>query len=428
MKNVLILGSGAREHAIAWKISQSKKLNHLYIAPGNPGTAHCGTNVNISINDFDAIKKFIWEKDIDIVVVGPEDPLVKGIADEILSDKILSDVIIIGPSKKGAMLEGSKQFAKDFMKKYHIPTARYEKFDKQEYKSAIEFLHTLNPPYVIKADGLAAGKGVVIAQTLSEAQQTIQDFFNGKFGAASEKIVIEEFLTGIEVSYFILCNGQNYVLLPEAKDYKRIGENDTGPNTGGMGSISPVKNIATTEFTNKVIEQIIEPTLYGLQNESISYCGFIFFGLMNVKGNPFVIEYNCRLGDPETESILPRIENDFIDLLELAWHKQLSPNCIKISSQKAATIILASAGYPEYYEKGFEIKISNTIPAHTHIFHAGTKTENHKLFSNGGRVMAVTSLGNSLEEALHYSYKSIENIQFMNMYYRKDIGKDVMDV
>lgn len=426
MKNVLLVGSGAREHALAWKISQSKRLNQLYIVPGNPGTAHCGTNVDISIANFEAIKHLIWEKDIDIVVVGPEQPLVDGITDAILSDKVLNNVIVIGPTKEGAILEGSKQFAKDFMKKYNIPTARYQKFTKHQLKDAVEFLATLSPPYVIKADGLAAGKGVVIAPTINEAQTTIQEFFNGKFGTASEKIVIEEFLDGIEVSYFILCNETNYVLLPEAKDYKRIGENDTGLNTGGMGSISPAEGIATTAFTQKVIQQIIEPTLFGLQNENIHYCGFIFFGLMNVKGNPYVIEYNCRLGDPETESILPRIETDFIDLLELAWNKQLTKDSVKISSQKAATVILASAGYPEHFEKGFSISIDNDIPAHTHIFHAGTKIDNNQLLTNGGRVMAVTSLGNTLQEALDYSYNAIDKINFKNKYFRRDIGKDVM--
>lgn len=427
MKNVLLLGSGAREHAIAWKVSQSKKLNQLYIAPGNPGTSHCGTNVDISANDFDSIKKLIWEKDIDLIIVGPEDPLVNGITDVILSDKVLSNLIVIGPSEKGAMLEGSKQFAKDFMNKYNIPTARYQKFNKLQKADAVQFLQTLSPPYVIKADGLAAGKGVVIAHHFNEAEQTITEFFNGKFGTASENIVIEEFLNGVEVSYFILCNGTNYVLLPEAKDYKRIGENDTGPNTGGMGTVSPVENIATQEFTQKVVKQIIEPTLSGLQKENISYCGFIFFGLMNVNGTPYVIEYNCRLGDPEAESILPRIETDFIELLEKTGHKQLHKNCIKISEKKSATVILASKGYPEQFEKGFEIKIKNekTHPD-THIFFAGVKSEHDKLLTNGGRIMAVTSLGNTLEEALQHSYESIQQIHFENKYFRKDIGQDIL--
>lgn len=428
MKNILLIGSGAREHTLAWKISQSKHLNQLYIIPGNPGTAQCGTNINIPTTNFDEIKKIIWEKDIDIVVVGPEEPLVKGITDVITSDKILQDVIVIGPAQKGAMLEGSKQFAKDFMHKYNIPTAKYQKFNKNQINDAYSFLDTLTPPYVIKADGLAAGKGVVIAENIQDAHQTIKEFFNGKFGPASENIVIEEFLTGIEVSYFILCNGKNYVLLPEAKDYKRIGENDTGLNTGGMGTVSPAEGIATKEFTQKVIQQIIEPTLNGLEQEKINYCGFIFFGLMNVNGNPYVIEYNCRLGDPETESILPRIENDLIDLFEKTWHKQLTSDTIHISDKKAATVILASKGYPEHFEKGIEIKIDKDIPLNTHIFHAGTKTENNRLLTNGGRVMAVTSLGNSLQQALQYSYKAIEKIHFENKYYRKDIGQDILKI
>lgn len=427
MKNVLIIGSGAREHAIAWKISQSKKLGQLYIAPGNPGTAQCGTNVNVSSNDIDNIKKLIWEKDIDIVVVGPEDPLVNGLTDAILSDKVLNDVIVIGPVKQGAMLEGSKQFAKDFMSKYNIPTARYKKFNKNHKQAALEFLQTLSSPYVIKADGLAAGKGVVIANTISEAEQTITEFFNGKFGNASENIVIEEFLDGIEVSYFILCNGKNYVLLPEAKDYKRIGENNTGPNTGGMGTVSPVENIATPEFTQKVIQKIIEPTLSGLEKENISYCGFIFFGLMNVNGNPYVIEYNCRLGDPETESILSRIETDFIELIENTWNQQLNYQTIKMSDKKAATVILASKGYPEKFEKGFKINIDkNKLPEDVHIFHAGTKIENENLLTNGGRVMAITSLADTLEEALEKVYNAIQYIHFDNKYYRKDIGQDIL--
>ncbi|MCX7728348.1 MAG: phosphoribosylamine--glycine ligase [Bacteroidia bacterium] len=426
MKNVLVIGSGAREHALAWKISQSKKLNQLYILPGNPGTALCGTNVDISANDFERIKQLIWEKAIDIVVVGPEEPLVNGIADNILHDKILQDVIVIGPIKAGAMLEGSKQFAKNFMRKYNIPTARYQNFESSQLYEAQQFLNTLSPPYVIKADGLAAGKGVVITNTKEDAQKTIQEFFDGKFGYASKTIVIEEFLQGIEVSYFILCHGKNYVLLPEAKDYKRVGDKDTGPNTGGMGTVSPAEGIATKEFTDKVIQQIIEPTLNGLEQENIPYCGFIFFGLMNVDGNPYVIEYNCRLGDPETESILPRIESDIIELFEKAWNKTLQKNDIQISSQKAATVILASKGYPELYEKGFDITFDGNILSH--VFHAGTKIQDSKLITNGGRVLAVTSLGNTLEEAIALSYQSIDKIHFQNKYYRKDIGQDILKI
>lgn len=425
MYNVLLLGSGAREHAIAWKISQSKLLNHLYIAPGNPGTALCGTNLDINVNDFEKLKKAIWEKDINIVVIGPEDPLVNGISDEILADKVLSNVIVIGPNKQGAKLEGSKSFAKKFMQKYNIPTARYQQFEKDQIQAAFEFLQTLSAPYVIKADGLAAGKGVVIAHDYQEAQNTIHEMFNGKFGKASEKIVIEEFLRGIEVSYFVLCNEENYVLLPDAKDYKRVGDNDTGPNTGGMGTISPAYGISTDVFTQKVIQKIIEPTLHGLKSEGISYCGFIFFGLMNVDGEPYVIEYNCRLGDPETESIMLRIESDVLELFEKTWNKQLTPDSIKISSTYVATVILASRGYPDKYEKGYEIRIDKD-KIQSQLFHAGTSLKNNQLVTNGGRVIAVSSLGDTLQDAIHKSYHSIQYIHFENKYFRKDIGQDIL--
>lgn len=423
--NVLVIGSGAREHALTWKISQSKLLNQLYITPGNPGTALCGTNLNIPASDFENIKKIIWEKAIDVVVVGPEEPLVNGLADAILDDKVLSDVIVIGPRRAGAMLEGSKAFAKAFMQKYNIPTARYQRFEKSQEKEAIAFIDTMRSPYVIKADGLAAGKGVVIAETKDEAISTIQEMFSGKFGIASETLVIEEFLKGIEVSYFVLCNGEQYVLLPEAKDYKRIGENDTGLNTGGMGTVSPALGVATEEFTQKVVERIIEPTLKGLKNEGISYCGFIFFGLMNVDGDPYVIEYNCRLGDPETESILLRIESDLLELLVKAGQRELSTSDIIISKECAATVILASKGYPESFEKGFEIRI-DAEKLESHIFHAGTSIKDGKLVTNGGRVLAVSSTGSSLEEALQKSYQSIGHIHFENKYYRRDIGQDIL--
>lgn len=425
MYNILLIGSGAREHAIAWKISQSKLLNHLYIAPGNPGTGLCGTNVDIPTNDFEKIKKIIWEKDIDIVVVGPEEPLVNGLADEILSDKVLSNVIVIGPNKQGAKLEGSKSFAKKFMQKYSIPTAKYREFKKEQLHEALNFLKSFSAPYVIKADGLAAGKGVVIAHTYDEAENTVKEMFNGKFGKASETIVIEEFLKGTEVSYFILCNEENYVLLPDAKDYKRVGENDTGPNTGGMGTVSPAYGISTDVFTQKVIQKIIEPTLHGLKTEGISYCGFIFFGLMNVNGEPYVIEYNCRLGDPETESIMLRIESDLLELFEKTWNKKLHPASIIISSQYAATVILASMGYPDKYEKGYEIKI-DTDKIQSQLFHAGTFVKDNKLVTNGGRVMAVSSLANTLQEAINKSYQSIQHIHFENKYFRKDIGQDIL--
>jgi len=425
--NVLILGNGAREHAIAWKISQSKLLNNLYITPGNPGTALCGVNLNIPLSNFDEIKKIIWEKDIDIVVVGPEEPLVKGFADAIRSDKVLEKVMVIGPTQLGAMIEGSKAFAKSFMKKYNIPTAQYQSFHKNQYDEAIQFIKQLNPPYVIKADGLAAGKGVIIAQTFDEAKNTIEEMFAGKFGKSSETIVIEEYLRGIEVSYFILCNENQYVLLPEAKDYKRIGENDTGPNTGGMGTVSPALGISTNEFTQKVIDKIIQPTLNGLLEEKISYCGFIFFGLMNVNGEPYVIEYNCRLGDPETESIMLRIDSDLLELFEKTWNKELNNYDVKISDKCAATVILASKGYPEKFEKGFPISIE-TNQIKSQIFHAGTAIKDNKLVTNGGRVLAVSSLADTLEEALTMSYNSIEHIHFENKYFRKDIGADVLSL
>ena len=424
--NVLIIGNGAREHAIAWKVSQSKRINHLYITPGNPGTALCGTNLNIPTHDFAAIKHTIWEKAIDMVIVGPEDPLVNGITDEIQNDNILKDTIVIGPAKKGALLEGSKAFAKAFMQKYHIPTARYQPFSKHQYNEALTFLQTLSPPYVIKADGLAAGKGVVIATSLKEAQTCIQDMFAGKFGKASETIVIEEFLNGIEVSYFVIAHDHQFVLLPDAKDYKKIGEQDTGPNTGGMGSVSPALGVSTPAFTQKVLDKIIRPTLNGLVEEGISYCGFIFFGLMNVQGEPYVIEYNCRLGDPEAESILLRIDSDILELFEKTGYKELNTYTLNISTQCAATIILASQGYPHTYQKGLDIQISEKASAQSHLFYAGTRIENGKLLTNGGRVLAVSSLGETLPEALQKSYESIQHISFKNMYFRKDIGQDLL--
>lgn len=423
--NVLVIGNGAREHALAYKLSQSKYLNNLYITPGNPGTALCGTNWNIPANDFQSIKKKIWEHDVDIVVVGPEDPLVNGIADSILSDKVLKDVIVIGPTQKGAMLEGSKAFAKAFMQKYQIPTAKFQQFTKHQEQASLQFIQTLSPPYVIKADGLAAGKGVVIASSLKEAQDTIHEMFAGKFGTASETIVIEEFLKGIEVSCFVLCNEEQYLLLPDAKDYKRIGENDTGPNTGGMGTVSPAIGIFTDEFKQKVIHRIITPTLKGLLSEGISYCGFIFFGLMNVNGDPYVIEYNCRLGDPETESILIRIQSDLIEMFVNTWNKQLNNYHLQISNNCAATVILASQGYPEKFEKGFEITIDDKH-IQSHLFYAGTTIKDNKLVTNGGRVMAVSSIGQTIAEALKKSYHSIQHIHFQNKYYRRDIGADIL--
>ncbi len=423
--NVLLIGGGGREHTLAWKISQSKLLTNLFIAPGNPGTAHCGTNLNIAVNDITAIKKAVWENDIDLVIVGPEDPLVNGLSDEILADEVLKDVMVIGPKKVGAQLEGSKKFAKEFMLKHNIPTARYKSFVTSQSADAKSFLKELSAPYVIKADGLAAGKGVVIAQTLNEAEQTIDEMLGGKFGKASETLVIEEFLQGIEVSYFVLCNNDKYVLLPNAKDYKRIGDNDTGLNTGGMGTISPASGVATDSFTQKVIQKVIEPTLQGLKKDNIDYCGFIFFGLISVDGNPYVIEYNCRLGDPETESIMLRIESDLLELFQNCWNKKILPNQIKISDNAAATVILASQGYPEKFEKGFEITIDES-KLKSHIFHAGTMLKNDVVTTSGGRVIAVSSVGKNLSEALQNSYTSINYIHFQNKYFRKDIGQDIL--
>lgn len=423
---ILLLGSGGREHALAWKISQSKYCSHLYIAPGNAGTLQCGTNVPISDNDFEKIKTFILEKQIDMLVVGPEQALVNGIYDSLKKDKTCKDVIIIGPSQRGAMLEGSKDFAKSFMQKYQIPTAAYQTFTQDHLQDAYDFIDTLSAPYVIKADGLAAGKGVLICNTADDAKKEIKEMLlSEKFGAASKKIVIEQFLHGIELSVFVLTDGQSYLILPSAKDYKRIGENDTGLNTGGMGSVSPVP-FANTHFMNKVERQIILPTIEGLKKENITYQGFIFIGLMNVEGNPYVIEYNVRMGDPETESVIPRIENDLIELFMHVGNKSLNKSRIQISSKATASIMLVSKGYPEAYEKGKVITFPDTI-SDSIIFHAGTKlNDNHDVITNGGRVLAVTSYGNTLEEAIAISNKNAKLIEFENKYFRSDIGKDIL--
>lgn len=424
--NILLLGSGGREHTLAWKIAQSKSCRKLFIAPGNGGTFLCGTNVDLSDSNIEGIKAFIKKEAIDMLVVGPEQALVNGIYDAITSDASLKNVIVIGPSQKGAQLEGSKDYAKKFMQKHNIPTAAYKTFTKDNLALAYDFIDSLKPPYVLKADGLAAGKGVVICDNPLEAKAEIEAMLvSAKFGKASEKIVIEEFLKGIELSVFVLCDGHSYLLLPSAKDYKRIGEHDTGLNTGGMGSISPVP-FADKDFMQKVEQQIIIPTIEGLKKDSIVYKGFIFFGLMNVEGNPYVIEYNVRMGDPETESVVPRIENDLVDLFSHVGNQTLNQTNIHISPKATATIMLVSKGYPEKYEKGKLIRHLNQVKDSL-IFHAGTKKEDdNKILSNGGRVLAITSFGNNLEEALTISNRNAELIDFENKYYRSDIGKDVL--
>lgn len=422
--NVLVLGSGGREHAFAWKIAQSKKLSNLYIAPGNAGTSACGENINVSVTDFDGIKKIVLEKDVDLVVVGPEDPLVKGIVAYFKNDALLNDVAIIGPSQEGAMLEGSKDVAKAFMQKHNIPTARYQTFDTSTLNEAKAFLKELQPPYVLKADGLAAGKGVLIIDNIEEAEKELDEMLlNAKFGEASAKVVIEEFLNGIELSIFVLTDGKNYKVLPAAKDYKRIGEGDTGLNTGGMGAISPVP-FADENFLQKVEERIIKPTVQGFEKDNIDYKGFVFIGLMNVNGDPFVIEYNVRMGDPETEAVLPRIESDLLETFEAVANQKLSEVEFKLSDKTAATIIMVSGGYPESYEKG---KVISGLDKSTEsiVFHGGTKMSDGKVVTSGGRVFAITSLADTMEEALELSYKTVQNITFEGVNFRKDIGQDL---
>lgn len=423
--NVLLLGSGGREHAIAWKLKQSPLLTHLYIAPGNAGTMQCGTNLTINILDFSEVKKTVLEKNINIVIVGPEEPLVKGIYDFFKADKQLASIPVIGPSEKAAALEGSKDFAKQFMTKYNIPTARYSTFTKETINEGIEFLRSLRPPYVLKADGLAAGKGVVIPLTLSDAENTLKEMLlEEKFGQASKKVLIEEFLLGTELSMFVLTDGISYHLLPEAKDYKRIGENDTGLNTGGMGAVSPVP-FANTAFIEKVKQQVIEPTIEGLKKEKLDYKGFIFFGLMNCQGCPKVIEYNVRMGDPETEVVIPRIKSDLLKLFDAVGKQKLAETKLEITDEAAVTVMMVSGGYPEAYEKDKVItgldKVKDSM-----VFHAGTKTADDNIVTSGGRVLAVTSLNKNLQNALADSYKNLGLINFEKKYYRKDIGKDIL--
>ena len=422
--NILILGSGGREHTFAYKLSQSKRCENLFVAPGNAGTSSIATNVNIKVTDFEAVKKCVVENNIQMVIVGPEDPLVQGIADYFAETSELKNVMLIGPSKRGALLEGSKQRAKEFMMQHNIPTAAYESFTSESLEAGKAFLEKLNPPYVLKADGLAAGKGVLILKDLNEAKQELENMLkHNKFGEASSKVVIEEFLDGIELSVFVLTDGKNYKVLPTAKDYKRIGEGDTGLNTGGMGAISPVP-FADEVLMKKIEDRIVKPTVNGLLEEKIDYKGFVFIGLIKVNNEPYVIEYNVRMGDPETEVVLPRIKTDLVDIFEATYHQKLNTINIEIDERAAATVMLVSGGYPEDYEKGKEISGLQNVEGSI-VFHAGTKSENGKILSNGGRVMAVTSLDNDYKMALKKSYQNIEKLSFDRMQYRSDIGFDL---
>ncbi|ARV15516.1 phosphoribosylamine--glycine ligase [Polaribacter sp. SA4-12] len=423
--NVLILGSGGREHAFSIKLLESDKINQLFVAPGNAGTDKIATNININPTDFEAVKKTVLENDIKMVVVGPEAPLVEGVHDFFLADNALKNIPVIGPKKDGALLEGSKDFSKQFMQKHGVPTARYQSFTKDNLEEGFAFLETLEPPFVLKADGLAAGKGVLILDSLEEAKSELKEMVsNLKFGEASATVVIEEFLKGIELSVFVLTDGINYKILPSAKDYKRIGEGDTGLNTGGMGAISPVP-FADKAFLDKVEELVVKPTIAGLQKDGIDYRGFIFIGLMNDNGNPSVVEYNVRMGDPETEVVLPRIESDLFDLFEGVAHQNLNEKSFSVTDKTATTVMLVAGGYPEAYEKNKEITGFESIDE-SFAFHAGTTIKDGKVVTNGGRVMAVTSFGDTIEEALEKSYRSIDKIHFDAMNYRKDIGFDLV--